>query len=235
MGWNQNLSFREKSITTQTFVDEGNPDDPPSAPIKTTITVVTYKFTQAAAHLLSITTGISEADIQKVGIRKTGGSLMPTYDPNKGGGAITFPGNDANSYRMNLTDNFFDNSYGANGYKDDVMEWLDLTSHEVGHIKDIQEIGGGKAKYFRTFISEYANAGSHDGNPREQRADIGRNEFRSFVSFVNSYYGKDKVKALFENSKNTDKEIIGRIDQWWKQYQKQKEADNKAAEEKKKE
>jgi hypothetical protein len=74
------------------------------------------------------------------------------------------------------------------------MTWLDLSSHEVGHIKDIKEIGGGKTKYFATFIKEYAKAGSHDANWREQRADIGQTQFRSFVSFVDSYYGKDKLK-----------------------------------------
>jgi hypothetical protein len=34
------------------------------------------------------------------------------------------------------------NKYWKHDYGDDVMEWLDLTSHEVGHIKNIQEIGG---------------------------------------------------------------------------------------------
>ena len=221
---------KEKSRNTQTYIDEGSPDDHGVAPIKTTLTVVTYKFTEAATHLLSLTSGISEADIRKVNIRNNGGGMLPTYDPNEGGGAMTFPGKDDQNYRMNLTDNFFKNpinKYGKNDYGDDVMGWLDLTSHEVGHIKDIQEIGGGKAKYFSTFIKDYVKSGSHDAYWREQRADVGQNEFRSFVSFLDSYYGKDKVKALFENKNNTDKDITGRIDQWWAQYQKQKDAEKK--------
>ena len=138
---------------------------------------------------------------------------------------------------MNLTNNFFDNTnnkYGRNGHPNDVMAWLDLTSHEVGHIRDIKEIGGSLANYFKTFAKEYLKAGSHDGNAREQRANLGQNEFRSFVGFVNSYYGKDKLKSLFENNKNTEKDIKGRINQWWKQYQKQKEEDKKVPGEKKK-
>ena len=224
---------QEKSRNTQTFTDEGSPDDHEPIITKSTITIVTYKFTESATHLLSLVSGIPEADIQKLNIQNSGGGLLPAYNPAEGGGGMTFPGDDANSYRMNLTNNFFDNSnnkYGSNGHPNDVMPWLDLTSHEVGHIRDIQEIGGSTEHYFKTFIKEYAKAGSHDGNPREQRADVGRNQFRSFVAFVDSYYGKDKVKALFENKHNTDKDIKVRIDKWWNQYQKQIESENKKTE-----
>jgi len=100
------------------------------------------------------------------------------------------------------------------------MTWMDLASHEVGHIKDIHEIGGGKIKYFWTFAHEYISAGSHDGNWREQRADIGQNQFKSFVKFVDSYYGKDKLKALFENKSNTEENIKTQVNKWWRKFQK---------------
>jgi hypothetical protein len=56
---------------------------------------------------------------------------------------------------------------------------------------------------------------------REETADAGATEFSAFRSFVNLYYGKEKLTALFQNENNTDKDIIQRLDQWWNQYQKQ--------------
>jgi len=223
----------EKYKTTSTWVLPPSGDDPPGTEeIRGTIIVVTYKFTAGAAHLLSLVSGIGEPDVSKAEIRNNGGGILPTYNPAEGGGGITFPGNN-NTYRINLTTNFFDNTnnrFGGYGYQDDVMSWLDIMSHEVGHIKDINEIGKGKAGYFWQFAKEYAKAGSHDGNWREKRADNGQNAFRNFNNFVDNYYGKDKLKSLFENNNNTDKDITERLDQWWGQYQKQIEADKKATE-----
>ncbi|WP_300564693.1 hypothetical protein, partial [Flavobacterium sp.] len=134
-----------------------------------------------------------------------------------------FPGSAPGQYRMNLTDNFFSKDYGKNSFNDDVIDWLDIASHEVGHIKDIKEISSSKLKYFATFLGGYFKAGGHDGHPREVRAEKGTKEFRKFNKFIDSYYGKDKLKSLFENKHNKDKDIIERIDQWWEKYQKSKE------------
>jgi hypothetical protein len=108
-----------------------------------------------------------------------------------------------------------------------------MMSHEIGHVEDIQEIGKDKVGYFMQFAKEYAKAGSHANSWREKRAEIGRTTFRSFNSFVDSYYGQDKLKALFENKNNSDKDIVERLDQWWRQYQKKIETDTKVEETKK--
>jgi len=214
----QSISFSTLSISPEK-------DDPGQETRQVKVKNVTYKFTDAASHLLSLVSGIQESDIKKSIIKNAIGTLMPAYPAKEGGGAMTFPSGD--DFQINYTDNFFSNensqtNYGRTDYGDDVMSWLDLSSHEVGHIKDIKEIGGGVVKYFATFIKGYAISGSHDGNWREKRADVGQDQFRSFVSFVESYFGKDKMKDLFENKNNSQKDIIGRIDQWWQQYLKQK-------------
>jgi len=203
------------------------PYDLPSKRQRLKITVVDYKFTEAATHLLSLVSGISASEINKVDINNAKGSVLPAYDPKEGGGAMTLPTGNSNQYDMNFTDNFFNQKqagkYGSADNSNDVIGWLDLTSHEVGHIKDIQEIGNNRIKYMATFGIGYAKSSGHDGYWRESRADIGQTEFRNFNSFVDSYYGKGKMQALFEKKNNTDKDIIGRLDQWWGQYQEQQQ------------
>jgi hypothetical protein len=82
------------------------------------------------------------------------------------------------------------------------------------------------------FAAGYAKSTSHDGYWREARADVGQKEFRDFTSFVDSFYGKDKVKKLFENNKNTDKGIVARLNTWWDKYERVKEAEKKKTESK---
>ena len=132
------------------------------------------------------------------------------------------------SYTISFSNNYFDPKYGNASRDKNVMAWLSLSSHEVGHLADIKELGLGKAGYMTTFLLGYAAALSHDGHPREKRADIGEDKFRSFNEFVNIRYGEGKLKSLFDNPNNTDKDIIGRLDQWWTQYQKPTEATNKS-------
>ena len=82
-------------------------------------------------------------------IRNTAGGIAPSYDPSEGGGGITFPGVEGKGFRMNLTNNFFETSrYGNVDYGDDIMAWLDITAHEVGHISDIHEISYNKWNYY---------------------------------------------------------------------------------------
>ncbi len=218
-----------KYTRTYNYSYEGGLDDYKEKPIKISFSVTTYKFTEAAAHLLSLTTGISKADIKKIEVRNAQGSGLPSYPIGRGeherGGAITFPGENTSTYRMNFTSNFFSSDltskkFGRNDFSESEMSWLDLSSHEVGHIVDIKEIGGGKEKYFATFIGSYAKSSGHGNNWREKRANVGQAEFRKFKDFVDGYYGEGKLGALFENQNNSQKDIIGRLDQWYARYQK---------------
>lgn len=176
--------------------------------------------------ILSLVSGVSESDINKVEIRNAFvDNQMPMYDPYKGGGGMTFPGDDGN-FRMNLTDNFFEDKYGANSHNDDADGWLRLSSHEVGHIKDILEIGPNKFKYGATFILGYAVNMGHDANPREERADQGRTEYTRFKSFVDNSYGEGTFESVFTDQKTSQKSKVARIDNWWSAYQKQKSSES---------
>ena len=109
------------------------------------VNLAVYRFTDVAAHLLSFVSGVPEADIAKVEIVNGKGTIVPAYDPLQGGGGITFPSNsnEGGKYQMNLTDNYFTdywsnkNSYGQSDKSNNVDKWLEQSSHEVEHIKDI--------------------------------------------------------------------------------------------------
>jgi len=221
-------SVVKKSSHTETMFIGG---DGPSTSQTVKIKVMDYKFTEAAVHLLSLVSGIAPSEISKVDINNAAGTGMPAYNPYERGGAMTLPTGSSAKYDMNFTDNFFDQKqsgkYGYADNSDDIIGWFDLSSHEVGHIKDIQEIGNNRLKYMATFGAGYLKNRSHDGYWRENRANIGQNEFRNFNKFIDSYYGKGKLQTLFENENNTDKDIIGQLDQWWGQYQKQQQEQQK--------
>jgi RHS repeat-associated protein len=202
-------------------------DDPNPKTQTVQVRIVTYKFTELATHLLSIVSGISEADIRKVNIQNGAGTLMPAYPIKDGGGAMTFPG-DNSDYNINFTDNFFSHDgsemgYGQNDFSNNVYQWLDLSSHEVGHIQDIKEIGGGKLKYFSTFLKDYIKAGNHDDNPREQRADYGQKVLERFTTFTNKNYGNGAIVKLFENKDEKEEDKIKTLDQWSKAFSKSEE------------
>jgi RHS repeat-associated protein len=214
----QAVTYSVENITLNPELDEPN-KRPQTASV--VVKKIDYSFTEAAAHLLSLVSGIDEANIRAIRIVNSVGSLFPSYPERDGGGAITIKQDGQNTIRM--TDNYFSNpghSWGETDYSNNVNAWFGLTSHEVGHLRDIGEIGGGALGYIATFAKDYISAGSHDGLWREQRADKGANEFRNFRQFVNEKYGVGKLRDLFENPNNSDAIIIRRVDQWWKQYQK---------------
>jgi hypothetical protein len=191
--------------------------------------VTTYKFTDAAAHLLSLVSGIPEEEIKKINVSK--GILL--YDPMKGGGAMTLPNDDG--YKMIMTINFFEGEgkFGNYDYGNSVIDWLEQASHEVGHLRDIKEIGKSKLIYGTTFLIGYFKNAlkdirslGHDAYWREKRAEKGRIEFRKFKDYVESNYGENKLKELFE--KNTDDEINKNLDEWWGKYQESKQDKHKS-------
>src|SRR5690606_33271672 len=110
-----------------TILPEG--DEPHKDPEKVKVNTVNYQYTDAAAHLLSLVSGVSLSEIKKVNINNATGSLLPAYDPKKGGGAMTLPTGYQNKYDINFTDNFFDKrmgtpDYGQTDYSNDVLTWL---------------------------------------------------------------------------------------------------------------
>ena len=201
------------------------PDDLPSKRERLVISVIDYSYTNTAAHLLSLVSGISEKEIQKVKI-KNYGLLLPLYSTEKGGGAMTLPTGSSESYSMLFTDNFFDQTkigkYKTNDFSNDVINWLNLSSHEVGHIKDIIELGNNRANYLTTFTAGYIKNLCHDKYWREKRAEKGRAKFSEFNKYVNENYGKRKLEILFNNSELSEKSKIEQIDKWWGDFSNKK-------------
>ncbi|WNJ21554.1 RHS repeat-associated core domain-containing protein [Pontibacter sp. G13] len=200
-----------------------------------------YQFTEPAIKLLSWASGVDEQSIRDVRVKKRAPIPfgIPWYPSNAGGGGLT------TKKIIRLTPNFFDNTgkykfkdrkgrYGPKGAEynqsvgDDVMSWLSLNSHEVGHIPQAQEYKTTMG-YFISFIVEYAKAGSHDGAGREQEADEGRKKFNDFVDFTNKEYGQDAIKNLFEGDQ-TDEEKNSTLDTWFKSYEENKQGGNEGGE-----
>lgn len=158
-------------------------------------------------------------------------SALPAYKANEGGGAITI------GTKITLTENFYSKDlreYGftsSNGqwistsYGNDFnfSDWVDLLSHEVGHLPQAQKYGGdnpaGKVAYAVSFLLEYATTGGHDDAPREKEAEKGANSFRAFNTFVDNEFGQDAIKNLIQNDKLTDEKKIDRIHVWYDAYQ----------------
>ncbi|WP_176771124.1 RHS repeat domain-containing protein [Prevotella sp. lc2012] len=182
-----------------------------------------YTFTKPAAHLLSLVTGVKEEYIRDVNIMERGfGREYPWYSPNKGGGGITI-GSAPNNVTMTFTENYFADKkadYNGNGYGQDVSEWLLMASHEVTHIKHIEQAEG-KLQYLLHFVSQYMRYGSHDDVPEEKEANANGDRFLEFNRFLNTNYGKNCLQDLL-NSNMSNMQKVQQIDEWWKLYEEQK-------------
>lgn len=178
----------------------------------------TYRFTNAAAHLLSLVSGVDKRQIQNAVVQPRAiGQYRPWYSAKGGGGAMTLGG--PNYYTITYTENWFEDDaskYDNSGYGQNTMAWLRLSSHEVGHIPQIYREGS-LGSYAMEFLSQYTDAGNHDGAPYEQEADTGRNVFNDFNNFINDTYGKNSLENLFNN--NTENVITKRLDKWWAAFE----------------
>jgi RHS repeat-associated protein len=179
----------------------------------------TYRFTNAASHLLSLVSGVDKRKIQNSVIQpRAVGQYRPWFSSNNGGGAITL--GTTKYHTITYTENWFEDDaskYKGHGYGQDIYRWLSLSSHEVGHIEQIDRKGG-FFSYVGEFIKQYSSAGNHDGAEYEKEADIGQKVFGQFNSFLNEKYGRNSLTDLFEN--HTDPVIVKRLDKWWKEFEK---------------
>jgi RHS repeat-associated protein len=178
-----------------------------------------YKFTKSAAHLLSLVSGVSRMVIDNTIVQERApGQYRPGYGANRGGGAITMGTGVLNS-NITFTKNWFNddpNSYNGHGYGQNIMAWLALSSHEVGHLAQL-EADGGFFNYIGRFIKEYSQYG-HDDAPSEQEADKGRLRFWDFDDFVNDKYGYGSIEDLFRSNQREDKKVAT-ITKWWEAYE----------------
>ncbi|WP_291287020.1 hypothetical protein [Flavobacterium sp.] len=189
-----------------------------------TTTPDTYQFTKSAVHLLSLVSGVDKKSIQSTTLefKKYGGGAMTTGDNSKSG-TITYYNQRANS-----------------------LDFIELSSHEVGHLPQLDDYGG--AKHIARSIGAYLveaiiNLDAinevydpktnnldyetivHNSSPLEQQAEVGSGIFRDFSKFVDNHYGKGKdsmIQKLFNNKNNSDTTIIRKLDKWWNAYKNEK-------------
>lgn len=165
-----------------------------------------YGFTPSAAYLLSLVSGVNYDDIYgtRLVFKNFGGGALTTGDSSSEGTITNFDVNPNN-----------------------IISFLDLMSHEVGHLPQLDETGSNAKHLARSglgYIKAAIENGStnyedyHDKAPLEIAAEKGTFNFRDFNSFVNKTYGANKLKALFENKNNTEKDKVQRINQWFKAY-----------------
>jgi hypothetical protein len=171
-----------------------------------------YKFTEGAAHLLSMVSNVSKKDVANAQVD------FSTYGD--AGASITLGSSPQNA---NIT-HFYSKdeiNYPTNGAA--FYSFFKRNAHEVGHIPQLE---AGSIGHVVGSIVEYAKniiAGEdwHDGkySTKEPQADIGEDRFVGFNKFIDENYGPNKLKQLFENKSNSQTNIIDRIDQWWNAYQ----------------
>ncbi|GAA4379797.1 hypothetical protein GCM10023186_17580 [Hymenobacter koreensis] len=179
-----------------------------------------YRFTQSAAHLLSLVSGVDRVYIENIVVKERGvGHYRPFYNANEGGGAITV-GHNSFGATITYTQNWFaddPDSYSGHGFGQNVMRWLALSSHEVGHIPQISKEGG-LLGYLTEFAKQYAQAGEHDGAPYEEDANRGKETFLKFNNFVENTYGTGALTGLFD-SKKSQTNKIETLNNWWNAFQ----------------
>ena len=203
-----------------------------------------YTFTQPMAHVLSLVSSVNEQDIKNTRIYVRGVSNpYPWYFGKDTYAGITLP--EGNHAAITYTNSLFDDSeFGQNYYV-----WLDISSHEVGHINHIKASNKIADKqyelllktsmyakdmyvpslethrtnsYLSKFIASYLKYGGHDKSPLEKQAGKGSDSFNRFNEFVNEKYGNNSLINLLK-SDISDTKKIQQIDKYWNEYVKSKE------------
>ena len=176
--------------------------------VMTTETQISYyNFTESAAHLLSLVSGVSEDYIRNVRLEEFGGQLENN--------CITL-GSSPERTRMLVSPTYFDESnMSSNQYYN---WWFDEFSHEVGHIKQIER-DQNAGKYLLKTVYGYVKTMSHDEAPREKEAEEGSLVYRDFRQFVNNEFKTD-MTTLFLGEESEEYKI-NQLDKWWNSYKKQ--------------
>lgn len=181
---------------------------------------VSYNFKPAAAHLLSLVSGVDIGLIKNARVISRGGfgALAPTYSTSTGGGAITV--GDRNAMSIFITENYFSadrSEYGKHAYGYDVNEWMDIASHEVKHLQQIDSRNNSQTIYLLKFIMEYARAKGHDGAASEIEADRGRDLYNEFNSYVKRNITEVGLEGVL-TSTLTEGEKIKEINNYAQQF-----------------
>lgn len=178
-----------------------------------------YNFTKPVAYLLSLVSGVSLETISTVVVQSRKlGQYRPWYQGRTSIGGLTL--GTRNYKTITYTENLFRApAYNdGHGYAFNTYDWLSLSSHEVGHLPQIDRAGGLFA-YLGQFIGQYASNFSHDGAPLEKEAEKGAEKFVDFRTFVNKRHGFGALERLIEAPHTYDNTKISLLRRWWQEYQ----------------
>lgn len=180
-----------------------------------------FKLTPSIAYLLSKTSGNSLNLIQKTIIYpRSYRRYIPWYSSASGGGAITM--GSKNWHTITFTENFFSNNrnkYPHSAYAKSSDHWMNLISHEVGHIHHTQKYGN-IIIYLMAFAFQYIRYG-HSRSPLENEAEHCAHQYRSFRNWVNRNLVKSSLNEFLQLSIPED-EKIARLEKWWAEYSENK-------------
>ena len=182
----------------------------------------TYQFTDPAIKLLSWVSGVSENLIRNSRVRKRAKPIgTPWFSSKNGGGGLT------SKKKIRLTPNFFTSwkhkvSSPFEDFSDDsnysVYHWLDLNSHEVGHLTQAEKYKSNFG-YYLSFVFEYGKAGGHDSANKEKEAEKGAIKFRDFDNFLNKRYGNSTLANLFNDKSLSSIDKNKKLDEYFVAYE----------------
>jgi len=172
--------------------------------------IVGYKFKPSAVHLLSLVSCVKAENIRNSRVE------FGSYgDP---GSSLTTGSGVNNTHYPKEGDKATGPRY--------TMAFLTRNAYEIGHVPQLKD---GNFNHISESIGEYLlnfvfTLDWHDGlfSRKEKAADVGERTLLDFNQFVDDYYGKNNLKKLLENPKNTEEDKIKRINTWFKKYKKER-------------
>ncbi|MFA0960676.1 hypothetical protein AB9P05_02610 [Roseivirga sp. BDSF3-8] len=185
-----------------------------------------WHLTPVIIYLLSEITEVEKPLLQKTRILKRAFTLpVPWFRSTRGGGAIVL--GTRKRPLIIFTENFFLREiYGRNAryYGNRLDVWLDMLSHEVGHVAQLDRIGA-PAKYVLSFAWQYLRTMSHNRAPLEKEAETGRKRYRSFVHHIRNK-GLMKEYYTLLRADSADEAKISQIRQWITEWKKASQTKN---------
>lgn len=176
----QNEEYKEQEAYPSSILEEVNPGR--------------YKMRGEIIDMFTLITGVSKDLLERTYIYKRTATSGPYYLIGNGGGAHTMPEDDG-SFSIIFTENFFQVSnkfhtaYGLNT-GENVHTWLDILSHEIGHLPIAQYYTGKKDAYVSLFLDQYmSNYFSHD----VLLEDMADDRQKSYRNFRKAFYGSQGV------------------------------------------
>lgn len=169
-------------------------------------------------HLFSRLLDIDQELLSQLVIyKRTPFRYIPFYSSLNGGGAITLGSKSWQS--ITFTENYFSTDtdiYGIKAYGNKSAAFLDLLSHELGHIQHTLRF-----KYFWfyliRFALEYLRYG-HKDSVLELEAEKSREIFNDFVKYVEKHHGKLLIEHIICTDAITENEKFERINSYLDSY-----------------